>query len=76
MLSKKPPPLRVDDMEGCCVETGGEDKLEKADGFDAGCCGAGEEKLKLLKASSRPPNDCFGPPCGDCSGGEDIPPNC
>jgi len=62
-------------MEDCWVETGGDEKLEKADCFGAACCGAGDEKLKVLKASSRPPNDCFGAAPGDCIGGEDMPPN-
>ena len=76
MLSKNPPPLRLDVIEDCWLDTGGDERLENADCFGAACGAADDEKLKLLNASSRPPNDCFGAAPGDCIGGEDRPPNC
>ena len=68
LLSKKLPPLGIlgDITDGCLVGTEGDARLENSAGFVVGCCGAAdEEKLRLLKASSKPPEACIGTFVGD-----------
>lgn len=56
--SKKLPPLGKDGEVMLDLFTGGDVRAEKAEGFGACCCGAGDEKFKVLNASLRPPKDC------------------
>lgn len=56
LLSKKLPPLGKDDT--LVLFAAGDVNPEKAEGFGACCGGAGDEKLRVLNASLRPPKDC------------------